>query len=226
MRLPASYCCVVALLVLATPAWTGATPAAADERAQLAAQRRQIEARAEQARAACAGRFDVVGCQDAVRRERSAALAPLQRREVELADLERKERADAQQLRVRDKQRDAALRDAHQQMTPAVAAAPAASVPPVRPTSRAGGRDAEAAELARQHQAAQRAAERADSQRLRSQQQRQQIEQRQAEKAHDAGKSGKTADEGKPPAASLPLPSASALAALRASSPASSAPRP
>lgn len=220
----------VMALVLALSGWCVAAPAAGDERAQLAAQRQQIETRAEQALAACSARFDVVGCQDAARRERSAALAPLQRREAELADLERKDRSEQQQLRVRDKQRDAALLDAQQQMAPPMAPTAAASASTAaRPAARAKRPDPEAAERERQQQV-QRAAERAQSQRLRSEEQRRKIEQRQADRAKKA-KDAKSADkagnaaQGKPQAG-LPVPSAAQLAALRASAPASSAPRP
>ncbi|MBA4341031.1 MAG: hypothetical protein C0423_02635 [Methylibium sp.] len=214
-------------LALALPGWCVAALALGDERAQLAAQRQQIESRAEQALAVCSARFDVTGCQEAARRERSAALAPLQRREAELADLERKDRSEQQQLRVRDKQRDAALLDAQQQMAPPVAPTAAASASTTtRPAARAGRPDAAAAELARQQQA-QRAAERAQNQRLRSEEQRRKIEQRQADRAKSAKDADKAdnASQGKPQAG-LPVPSAAQLAALRASAPASSAPRP
>ncbi len=218
----------VTTLALALPGWCLAAPAVGDdERAQLAAQRQQIESRAEQALAACSARFDVTGCQEAARRERSTALAPLQRRESELADRERKDRSERQQLRVRDKQRDAALVDAQQQLAPAAAPAAAASASTKsRQAARPARPDAAAAERERQ-QKAQGAAARAESQRLRSEEQRRKIEQRQADRAKSAKSSDRAGDaaQGKPPAG-LPVPSAAQLAALRASAPASSAPRP
>lgn len=228
-------CWKAVLCVVLSLGWASPAIAVGDERAQLAAQRQQIEARARQALAACAAKFDVVGCEDAARRERSAALAPLQQREHELADLERKQRAEQQQQRVRDKLREAEL----QSLQRTVAEASSAASAPIAAASRSAAQpsrrnrpDAKALELARQEQA-QRSAERAERQRLRSLERRQRLAERQAEKASRAAAAAKSAQVTAPadarrattPAAGLPVPTVAEVAALRASA-ASSKPRP
>lgn len=176
-------------------------PAAAQPatRAELAAQRDAIELRFAREEAACHERFAVNTCLEAARERRRQDLAPLVRREHELAAEERRERADAQARRIRERELAASQGPGMRPERAAAAAAwpaPPASRPARREPADTAGRDAqaEAAAAMRRERAEQRQAD---------------LRARQAE--HRAREQARV----KPPAAPLPLPGASAASAAR-----------
>ena len=170
-------------------------------RAEVATQRVAIEQRFVREKAECEQRFAVSTCLDEVRRRRQDALAPLVKREHELAAEERRARAAAQAQRVRERELAAAQDEGHKRerllMAPpsAAASAPAARVPKAR-----NPQAAEQARLAAEHKAGAEAAKRREQAEVRRQRQ----QQRMAE--HEAKMKSRT----KPAAAPLPLPGASA----------------
>ncbi|MFY8117509.1 MAG: hypothetical protein ACOVLH_06870, partial [Roseateles sp.] len=84
------------------------------DRAGLAAERARAEARYQAAMQACLSRFAVTACQQAARRERSDALAPLTAREQVLDARDRMERAEAQRRRAQEKDVAAAADEVRQ----------------------------------------------------------------------------------------------------------------
>jgi len=66
---------------------------ASGERARIDAERRSVETRFSQAQAACQGRFMLTSCLDAARHERRLALDRLQRQQLAIDDIARRERA-------------------------------------------------------------------------------------------------------------------------------------
>ena len=84
---------LVILASLVSPAQAQDLP----ERERIAAERRQVEANFNAAQAACQGRFLLTQCLDQAREERRLAMDSLQRRQLEIDDLARRERS-AQRL--------------------------------------------------------------------------------------------------------------------------------
>lgn len=179
-----------------------ATAAAAQPptRAEVAAQRAAIEQRFDREKAACQQQFSVSSCLDEVRRGRHEALAPLVKREHELAAEERRARSAAQAQRVREREL-AAAQDEGQKREKLLTASP--SVPPVTPAARTPKAiNPEAAAQTRQkaeNKAAAEAAKRREQAEARQQRQQQRIAE------HEA----KLKSRSKPAAAPLPLPGAS-----------------
>lgn len=197
-------------LALALGAWKSAAvhPAAvAQERAELAQQRRLLlDALAKEERE-CRERFAVTACQDDVRRRRRDALQPIRERELRLEEAERRARASERRAAVAARQASAAvpqpaaaasqpvLRVRPERRTRAAAQGPqaAASAPPRRAAASASqaqaSREDAAAARAR---AAERRQEQAEATRAR-------IEQRQAQREA----SGRRSDP-LPPATAAP----------------------
>lgn len=191
------------LLILALVATAAAAQPAT--RAEVAAQRAAIEQRFERETRDCERQFSVSSCLDDVRHRRHDALAPLVRREHELAADERRTRAAAQAQRVRERELAAAQEEGQKQqrtlMAPALAA-PSLQAPRVP-------RAASPASSVQQHlQAEKRAA--TEAERRREQLEQRQREQRQRAAEHEARRRSR----GKPAAAPLPLPGASAASSL------------
>jgi hypothetical protein len=118
-------------LLLAIPARAaegvgqGAAADVAAETARIATERRAVEARFAQAQAACRERFLVNACLQDARAERRAALDPLQRQQLMLDDLRRRERAAERLRAIQDHAREQALKPPQ----PAVSVRQAASAP-------------------------------------------------------------------------------------------------
>lgn len=86
---------MTATLLLALAAAAASSPPLSQPptRAEVAAQRAAIEQRYAQEQEACGQRFAVASCLDDLRQRRHEALAPLVKREHELAAEERRDRA-------------------------------------------------------------------------------------------------------------------------------------
>lgn len=222
------------LLVLSSAGLAGAN-ADAEERMRLNEQRAQIEVQAKQALAACEQRFDVVSCQEKARGERRRALAPIEASLRDLDQQQRRERAEQQRERQAAREREAAEAVVQSASAPAVQArvGKGAEPAPLAPARRASSPPVDDAKLrasrAKAEQDAKLAAER---QRQRSEQRREKLaEQRAANAKRLAEQEQRRAASGAKPPASLPVPTAAEMAALRASAAArgaspSSAPRP
>ncbi|CAM3871626.1 DUF1090 domain-containing protein [Roseateles saccharophilus] len=184
----------------------GAAVAQPATRAEVATQRAAIEQRFARETQACEQQFAVASCLEEVRVRRHAALEPLVRREHELAADERRARAAAQALRVRE--RDVTAAQDEGQRRERIVAAPPPSVPatPASHAPRALGAD----EAARQQQQAQARAA-AGAARRREQLQEREERQRQRVAEHEVREKRKT----RPAAALLPLPGASGASAPR-----------
>lgn len=135
-----------------------ALPAAADERARIAAERRAVDERYAAEQAECRQRFAVTGCLDEARAHRRAAQADLKRQELVLDDAERKRRASERLQAVERRRAEAASRPAAAAsavVRPVPSPAPAASTPtraprsPQAPDAQAAARRAEAAQRLR-----------------------------------------------------------------------------
>jgi colicin import membrane protein len=187
----------VLILLLAAMA-ASAQPAT---RSEVAAQRAAVEQRFEREKAECEQRFSVSSCLDDVRQRRRDALAPLVKREHELAAEERRARAAAQAQRVHDREVTASQDEGQRRERAVLAPAPAAPASRAPRTPRA--LNPEAAEQARR-QAVQEAE--AEAAKRREQAQERQQRQRQLVAEHEAKEKKRT----KPVAAPLPLPGASA----------------
>jgi len=98
---------VFALLLLAAPAWAADT-----ERQQLVKQRATLDAQLAAERKACQERFVVTSCIEEANARHVAALKPIVAREQALDEIDRQERAAAQQERVRQRQQDAGSSEA------------------------------------------------------------------------------------------------------------------
>ncbi|MDC8770721.1 hypothetical protein [Roseateles albus] len=118
--------------------------AAQDDRAELITlneQRAVIEAQFKAESERCAGRFFVNACLDDAKLRRSAGLKPLQDREAVLDANERRARAEAQRVRVAEREREfAAAEGRHRteqllapQVAPAPPAAKAKAASPAKP---------------------------------------------------------------------------------------------
>ncbi|MGM9481217.1 hypothetical protein ACS5PN_08495 [Roseateles sp. NT4] len=180
-----------------------ATAAAAQPatRAEVAAQRAAIEQRFAQEKLDCQSRFSVASCLDDVRQRRHDAMAPLVKREHELAAEERSERASAQTQRVRERELAAAQDEGQKRERLLTASPPASSVSPAARTPKA--LSPEAAEHNRL-----KAAQKADAEaaKRREQAEARQLHQQRVQAEHEARQKSRT----KPAAAPLPLPGASA----------------
>ena len=209
--------------------------APADARAQLNVQREQIETQARQALADCEQRFDVVSCQQKAQAERRRALAPIEASLRELDQQQRRERAEQQRERQAAREREAAEAVGQSASVPQVQARvgrrdePA----PLAPARRASSPPVDDAKLqASRAKAEQDAKLVAERQRQRSEQRREKLaEQRAANAKRLAEQEQRRAASSAKPPASLPVPTAAEMAALRASAAArgaspSSAPRP
>lgn len=195
---------VLALLLAATAAF--AQPAT---RAEVAAQRAALEQGFAREKAECEQRFGVSACLEELRQRRHDALAPLVKREHELAAEERRVRAAAQTQRVHERE-VAASQDEGQRRERVVAAPPA--TPPATPASHAPrARTPEDAARA-QRDAAQKAE--AEAAKRRAQAEERQRRQQERVLEHEAQQKRRM----KPPAAPLPLPGASAVPAAAAAS--------
>lgn len=168
-------------------------------RAEVAAERAALEQRFAQDQAECGRQFVVSSCMDEVRQRRHEALAPLVRREHELAAEERRARAAAQARHVQERERAAGRGGARAQERIVALPSRAASSAPRVPRARSP----ESAEH-RQRQAAQQADADAAQRREQALQRQQQMRQRLTE--HQAREKRRL----KPAAAPLPLPGASA----------------
>ena len=191
------------LLAAAASAASGAPQPAT--RAEVAAQRAAIEQRFAVEKAACEQRFSVSACMDEVRQRRHGALVPLVRREHELAEQERHERAAEQIRRVSEREQAAAQEGGqHRERLLAAPHVPAPAASPARRTPHPE-------EAARARQQAEKQAEaEAVRRRDQAQQRQQRMQARIAQReAHEKART-------KPLAAPLPMP---ALPASSASKP-------
>lgn len=216
---------VLALLGVAPGAWAAdSVPDEAAERARIAAERRAVEARFDAAQADCRQRFVVNECLVAARAERRAQLADLQRQQLVLDDARRRARAAERQQAIQERLRELDARDAAP-LTPrarqAAASAPGAARPGAGAASSgaaaasgagaASGRAAVAAprRAAAASSTAPGAAEAAAA--ARRHEADYQRRQREAQAHRDAVDArNRRRDAVKPPAATLPLPAASA----------------
>lgn len=190
---------MTALLILLAATAASAPLSHPATRAEVTAQRTALEQRFVREKAACEQRFAVSPCMEELRQRQQDALAPVVRREHELAAEERHERALAQAQRVRDREAAAAL-DSAQRGERLVAAQPSVAAVPASHAVRT--RTREQVERARRQadaQAAAEAAQRRERAQVREQRQRERMA------AHEAKEKART----KPLAAPLPLPGAS-----------------
>ena len=189
------------LMLAALPAFAQLDQSA--EREQLRAQRAEIETRFAQERDGCEQRFAVNACVDEAKGRRSAALRPLQRREIELDAAQRKARAAAQQERVAERNREAASEEGRKRtevlLAPPRQAASQAAPRPPRAAPKAHAESYEAQVEKAEH----------DAKRNRERMAERQREQRDHLKALEE-RQRRRAAEGKKPAAPLPPPSAPA----------------
>lgn len=164
----------------------------AAERERIASARRAVEARFDAARRDCEARFIVTDCLATARAQRREALAPLQQQLHLLDDARRRQKAVERLQAIQERESAAAAR-------PALSASvPAAAAPPPPPPQRRAAHAAAPSASAQQQQAQARAAQHD----LRLQQAR----------AHEDAVKARNArrDAHRPPAAGLPVPSASA----------------
>ncbi|MBW8844569.1 MAG: hypothetical protein JF607_06310 [Burkholderiales bacterium] len=191
-----------ALLILLAAAAASAPSIQPATRAEVATQRAALERRFALEKAECEQRFSVSACLDELRQRRHDALAPLVRRENELAAEERNARAVAQRERVRERELGAAQDEGQRREKALIAATP---LPPSAPASRPiRARSPEDVERARR-QAEQKAEGDAAKRRAQAQAREQRQQKRIAD--HEAKEKART----KPAAAPLPLPAASGV---------------
>lgn len=187
------------VLLLAAVAASAPLPSQSPNRAEVAAQRAAIEQRFAGETQACEQQFAVASCLEDVRQRRHAALAPLVKREHELAAEERRARAQAQAQRVHERDLNAAQDEGQRRERVVAAPLTAAPASPASHAPRALG--ASEAESRREQAEAQAAAARRREQLRQREQAR-----RQRMADHEAREQRRT----KPAAAPLPLPGASA----------------
>ena len=170
-------------------------------RSEVATQRAAIEQRFERERLACEQHFSVSSCQDDVRRRRHDALAPLVKREHELAAEERRERSAAQTQRVKERELGAAQDEGQKRERLLTAAPPAPAASAADRTPKA--LSPEAAERIRL-----KATQKADTEAARRREQAEARQQRQHQLVveHEAKLKSRT----KPAAPPQPLPKAAA----------------
>jgi colicin import membrane protein len=190
-----------ALCLLALPVRAADLPAEeAQRRERLGAERTAAQARYDAAVRECEGAFAITGCVERARAERRVAFDRITKEEAMLDDAQRRRRAEERRQRIAQKQQAAAARAAasapNMRLRAPRQVAPPASAP--RPSHRAEPRSpaAEAAEAAAAKQRAAQAQRR-----------------RERAAAHEEAvrlRNEKERAEGKPPAAPLPVPPASA----------------
>lgn len=188
-------------LLLVAVLLSGVAAAQPATRAEVAAQRAAVEQRFEREKAECEERFAVSPCLEDVRQRRQAALAPLVRHEHELAAEERRARALAQTQRVKERELAAAQEEGQRRQQ--LLAAPPAEPPAVPASHVTRARNPEAAARERDKAASQaqaQAAERRDRAQQRQERMRERVTENESRQKH----------RGKPPAAPLPVPGASA----------------
>ena len=110
-----------------------ALPAAADERARIAAERHAVEQQFAADETECRERFAVTACLDDAKAKRRGALAELKRQELVLDDAERKRKAADRLLAVERRRAEAAARA---EAPPAVVKPPRGAAPPAAIASR------------------------------------------------------------------------------------------
>lgn len=186
------------LILLLVAAAADAQPAT---RAEVAAQRAAIEQKFARDKAECEQHFTVAACVDELRQRRNEALAPLVRREHELATEERRQRAAAQAKRVRERELVSAQDEGQRRERTVMTTRAAAPSAPASHPSRA--RSPEDAERARRQTVDKAEVEAA---RRREQARERELHQQQRLAEHEAKEKRRT----KPLAAPLPLPGASA----------------
>jgi colicin import membrane protein len=190
-----------AACLVGLPVWAQDPPAdEAQRRERLGAERAAAQARYDAAARECESAFAVTGCVERARAERRIAFDRITREESMLDDAQRRRRAEERRRRIAQKQQAAAARAAASApdmrlRVPRQAARPA-SAP--RPSHRAEPRspEAEAAEAAAATQRAAQAQRRRERAAAREEAVRRRNEKERA--------------EGKPPAAPLAVPQASA----------------
>jgi colicin import membrane protein len=183
------------------PAWT-ADPTTDDtqRRERLGTERAAAQARYDSAARECQNTFAVTGCMNQAKSERRSTLDRIAREEATLDDAQRRRRAEERRQRIAQKQQAASSRAAASAPDVRLRAprqlSPSASAP--RPSRRAEPRSpqAEAAEAAEAKQRAEQAQQRRERAAAHEEAVRQRNEKERA--------------SGKPPAAPLPVPQASA----------------
>jgi hypothetical protein len=199
----------------------GVAAAAQDDRAELVAlneQRAAIEAQFKAESEICAKRFFVNSCLDDAKLRRSAGLKPLQDREAVLDTNERRARAEAQRVRVAEREREfAAAEGRHrteQLLAPQVAPAPPAAKAKVAAPDKPSAKNLAAAQQAKE------ANEREAAQRRQAQKASYLAEQLARQKAAEQRQTLKDEKlKGKKPAKPLPIPSAAEIEAASSAPP-------
>jgi colicin import membrane protein len=196
---------VAALLLATAPVWSADV---ATERARIAQERAQVEARARADEAAWARAFAVAACSSQVRAQRRAALQQLDGQRALLDDAQRKQRAAERLERLRQRQDASARANPRPQVeiksradAPMPAASAAWPVQSDEPADLARRRAAASAVQARDADAARRAAAARERER-KAAAHRAQVERRREAQALT-----------KPAAAGLPVPQAASGAA-------------
>jgi len=194
-----------AVLLLAATAAVGAQDNAAAERARIARERAEVEARAKAAEAACAREFAVSACLRQARAERRAAVQQLDRQRSLLDEAQRKQRAAERVARIRERQEAAARESVKPQVE--VRARSEKVPPPETSASAIAAVEAGQAQRAQQAAAAASAADAKAAQRAQatSERARQARAHQEAVEARNRERAAK-----KVPAPPLPVPSAPA----------------
>jgi len=120
---PIQHRLLIALIALAGVAVSAPAHAVENERAQIARERAEVEARYGERERECRGRFVVTSCIDDAKRERRQALDALRARELRLDEATRRTRTDARRAELAAKTAEDTRRDEEH-------AARAASAPP------------------------------------------------------------------------------------------------
>lgn len=192
-----------AVLLLAVTAAAGAQDNAAAERARIARERADVEARAKAAEAACAREFAVSACLRQARAERRAAVQQLDRQRSLLDEAQRKQRAAERLARIRERQETTARESVKPQVE--VRARSEKAPPPEPSASAIAAVEAGQAQRAQQAAVAASAADAKAAQRAQATNElaRQARAHREAVEARNRERAAKKA-----PAAPLPVPSA------------------
>lgn len=175
--------CVWLGLCVTVPAAADETAVEAEQRRQIQRERSDVEQRFRQGEATCAQRFFVTSCVEALKVQRREALASLRAREIALDEAKRRRDAEESARRVQQKQAEAQARPVPEPRVPPPRASAPAPAPAKsdRVTRRSQTAD-DAAEAAARVLAQQRRASEAEAR-------RDAAEQRQAERAAKGKKS-------------------------------------
>jgi colicin import membrane protein len=192
-------CCAACLPAL--PVWSVDPPAdEVQRRERLGTERAAAQARYEAAVRECERAFAVTGCVERARAERRVTFDRITKEEAMLDDAQRRRRAEERRQRIAQKQQEAAARAAasapDMRSRQPRQIAPPASAPRASHRAEPRSREAAAAEAAAAKQRAAQAQRRRERAAAHEEAVRQRNEKERA--------------EGKPPAAPLPVPSASA----------------